>query len=108
MPIDTRKSERAGGLPFTFSVRPSNTTPVRCFDSQLGSCRAVVFEALDDDGQTNVISVGDSSANATTGSGQGVGRKPGAVWVEKDIDPWDFFMASEGDSKHGLKVTATK
>ena len=108
MPIQDRKSDRAGALPDTFRVAPANTTPVRCFDSQLGVCREVKFQALDDNSQTNVIAIGDSDAVATSGAARGQTLKPGATMVENWIDPRDWYVATEGDSKHGVSVTATK
>ena len=89
-------------------MAPSSAISVRCFNEQIGVCREVKFQALDDDSQTNVIAIGDAAAVATTGAARGQTLEPGAAMIENWIDPYDWFVATEGDSKHGVKVTATK
>ena len=108
MPDVGTRSRNYTGLPDTFRVAPASTVPVRCFDSQIGVCREIKFTALDDDSQTNVVAVGDSAVVATTGAARGQPLKPGATMIEHWIDPWNWYVATEGDSKHGVSVTATK
>lgn len=106
--ITETRDPRANGTPDTYRVAPASSAAVRCFDSRLGSCREVKFQALDDDSQTLVIAIGDSDAVGTTGAARGVTLAPGAVLVETWIDPYDWYVATSGDSSHGVAVTATK
>lgn len=108
MPDVGTRARNSAGLPDTFRVAPSSTVPVRCFDSQIGVCREVKFQALDDDSQTNVIAIGDAAGAATSGAARGQTLKPGATLVERNIDPFSWFVATEGDSSHGVSVVATK
>ena len=108
MPDGGTLSPTLGGTPNTYTVRPANTTAVRCFGSRLGRCREVIFYALDDNSQSTAITIGDSSANATAGNAQGTTRGPGEALVLNDIDPYDWYVATDGDSNHGVTVEATK
>lgn len=103
-----RERVTSAGIPNTFRVAPASTISVRCFGSRQGSCREVIFQALDDDSQTNVVSIGDSAASATAGSARAITRGPGKALTMNWIDPYDWYVATEGDSSHGISVTAIK
>jgi len=106
MPDFGTRIENYTGTPGTYRVAPSTTIPVRCFATQIGVCREVVFSAFSEN--TNIITIGDTSGNATSGNEQGIALKPGAVLVANWIDPYDWYVATQGDSTHGVAVTVTK
>lgn len=92
--------------PLTARIVPPSVTAIRCFPTDIGECTEVEFQALDDAGQVNVVTVGDSLANATAGAARATGLKPGAVKIERNINPFEWFTASQGDGIHGMNVTA--
>ncbi len=104
--ITYTRDPRATGTPDTFRVAPANTTPVRCFGSDIGLCREVVFVALSEN--TTVIVLGDPDSNATSGNERGIALAAGAVYVAVWINPYDWYVATDGDSTNGVSVTATK
>ncbi len=92
--------------PLTARIVPADATAIRCFPTDIGECSEVEFQALDDNGQVNAVTVGDSLANATLGAARGTGIKPGGVKIERKINPFEWYTASQGDGIHGMNVTA--
>lgn len=106
MPDGGTLSPTLDGTPDTFRIAPTDTTPVRCFDSRKGKCREVKFVAFGEN--TTVIVIGDADGNATSGNARGVELGAGAVHIEPWIDPYDWYVGTDGDSTNGVSVTVTK
>ena len=106
MPDIGTRAANYSGLPGTFRAAPVDTTPVRCFGSQIGTYREVVFSAFSLN--TTVVTIGDSDAAATSGNERGIPLAAGAVYVAVWIDPYDWYVATDGDSTNGVSVTVTK